>query len=439
MSAAESKIYHPAGVLYGKCDNQPVTVEAIQFHGVQNTRNDALLKEIGYLYTVSTLPELIRCCDLAAKHLREVGLMENVTPLIDSADGKRGKYVIDFIVKEPKSFTLGVKAGMTSRGETDYSLNAGKESFGGRGESLNACYSRTFEGNQTFDVSMTKPFLGWQKYANVGFSLYRSFGNLPWNLSNMQEIGLILQYNGQLWNRRLHHNMKFNAIWRQFRPMEKAAFSIREHAGHTMKCSVQNSLAYDTRDRPLLATKGVLLKFAQEYAGFLGDAAFIKHQIDVQASTPLFMGMFLSASYQFAIINTLDIHRSLHLLDRLHIGGPLDVRGFSWNTIGARADSLSCIGGATSAIGVVHIYRPLFPPEMLFAHAFVSGGAVASADSRHRLRDMSDAFRVSTGLGLTFLIKNFVRIELNYVIPLRHMSGDHCAPSFQMGAGLNFL
>lgn len=69
------------------------------------------------------------------------------------------------------------------------------------------------------------------------------------------------------------------------------------------------------------------------------------------------MGMFLSASYQFAIINTLDIHRSLHLLDRLHIGGPLDVRGFSWNTIGARADSLSCIGGATSAIGVVHIYR----------------------------------------------------------------------------------
>ncbi|VDP26790.1 unnamed protein product, partial [Onchocerca flexuosa] len=119
MSAVENKTYHPAGVLYGKCDNQPVTVEAIQFHGVKNTRNDALLKEIGYLYTVSTLPELIRCCDLAAKHLREVGLMENVTPLIDSADGKRGKYVVDFIVKEPKSFTLGVKAGMTSRGETD--------------------------------------------------------------------------------------------------------------------------------------------------------------------------------------------------------------------------------------------------------------------------------------------------------------------------------
>ncbi|VDN82408.1 unnamed protein product [Brugia pahangi] len=439
MSVQKTKTYHPAGVLYGKCDNHPVTVEAVQFHGVKITKSDALLKEIGYLYTVSSLPELIRCCDLAAKHLREVGLADNVTPLIDSVAGKRGKYIVDFIIKEPKSFTLGVKAGMTSRGETDYSLNAGKENFGGRGESVNACYSCTFEGNRTFNVSMTKPFLGWQKYANVGFSLYQSFGNLPWNLSNMKEIGLVLQYNGQLWNRRLHHNMKLNTIWRKFCPTEKTAFAVREYAGHTMKCSVQNSLAYDTRDRPILATKGVLLKIAQEYAGLLGDAAFIKHQIDVQASTPLLMDMFLSASYQFAIINTLAVHRSLHLLDRLYIGGPHDVRGFSWNTIGGRADCSSCVGGATSALGVLHIYRPLFPPEMLFAHAFVSGGTVASVDSQHRLRDMSNALRVTAGLGLTFLIKNFVRIELNYVIPLRYMSGDQCAPSFQMGAGLNFL
>lgn len=47
---------------------------------------------------------------------------------------------------------------------------------------------------------------------------------------------------------------------------------------------MENSVAYDTRDRPLLATKGALLKFTQEYAGLLGDAAFVKHQVDVQVS-----------------------------------------------------------------------------------------------------------------------------------------------------------
>lgn len=81
-------------------------------------------------------------------------------------------------------------------------------------------------------------------------------------------------------------------IWREFCPTEKAAFSVREHAGYTMKCSIYNSLAYDTRDRPLIATKGVLLKVAQEYAGLLGDAAFVKHQFDVQVSPSSFV--FLS-------------------------------------------------------------------------------------------------------------------------------------------------
>lgn len=74
-------------------------------------------------------------------------------------------------------------------------------------------------------------------------------------------------------------------MWRQFCPTKEAAFPVREHAGHTMKFSVENSVAYDTRDRPILATKGVLLKFAQEYAGLIGDAAFVKHQIDIQVNS----------------------------------------------------------------------------------------------------------------------------------------------------------
>ncbi|VDK50147.1 unnamed protein product [Gongylonema pulchrum] len=55
---------------------------------------------------------------------------------------------------------------------------------------------------------------------------------------------------------------------------------------------------------------------------------------------------------------------------------------------------------------------------MLYAHAFLGSGAVAPVNSRHRFRDMSDAPRISAGLGLTFLIRHFIRLELNYVIPL---------------------
>lgn len=69
------------------------------------------------------------------------------------------------------------------------------------------------------------------------------------------------------------------------------------------------------------------------------------------------MGLFMGASYQFSIVNTFTENPSLHLLDRLYVGGPHDVRGYNWNSVGGRADSSSCVGGATSAIGVLHIYR----------------------------------------------------------------------------------
>ncbi|VDM36905.1 unnamed protein product [Toxocara canis] len=76
---------------------------------------------------------------------------------------------------------------------------------------------------------------------------------------------------------------------------------------------------------------------------------------------------------------------------------------------------------------------------MLFAHLFVAGGALASVRSRNRLRDMNDAPRVSAGIGLAFVFRNMVRLELNYVMPLRYVPGDFCSPGLYFGAGINFL
>lgn len=41
--------------------------------------------------------------------LQEVGLMENATALIDTVESDPNSYVVNFVVKEPKSFTLGLK------------------------------------------------------------------------------------------------------------------------------------------------------------------------------------------------------------------------------------------------------------------------------------------------------------------------------------------
>ena len=76
---------------------------------------------------------------------------------------------------------------------------------------------------------------------------------------------------------------------------------------------------------------------------------------------------------------------------------------------------------------------------MLFAHAFVASGSVVSADSYNRFRDLIDERRVSAGVGLTFVFRNVVRLEINYVLPLRYRPADSCTPGFQFGAGINFM
>ncbi|CAJ0937090.1 unnamed protein product, partial [Mesorhabditis belari] len=431
-----TKTYHRADVLWGKANQTPSIVEAVQFHGINITKNDALIKEVAELYRSNNLDQLVHDSNCAAKHLQEVGLMENATALIDTAQSKEG-YIVNFVVKEPKPFTFGVKAGMSTQGDADLSLNAAKQSCFGRGESINASYSNTIKGDHSFNLNFIKPFLGWQKYSNFTMSLYRSMAHLPWNQSNLDENAVILQYNGQLFNKKLLHSLKMNSIWRTLRVTDDAAFAVREFSGHTMKFSFENSVAYDTRDRPLLATRGLLGRWSQEYAGPLGDHHFLKNQLDFQASTLLFKDVILALSLQVKSVNSLG-SKELHLLERAYLGGNQDLRGFGLNTVGVRADN-SCLGGGAALAGVFHLYKPLFPPQMLYAHAWIAGGSIASVRSKSAIKDMLEAQRSTAGIGLTFVFKNIFRLELNYVHPIQTVPGDSFTRGLHIGAGVNFI
>lgn len=65
-----TRVFHRADVLIGRCEHVPASVEAVEFHGVKNTKHDALIKEVVQLYNVTRLSELIYDCGLAAKHMR---------------------------------------------------------------------------------------------------------------------------------------------------------------------------------------------------------------------------------------------------------------------------------------------------------------------------------------------------------------------------------
>lgn len=47
--------------------------------------------------------------------------------LIDTFQDKSNSYIVNFYVKEPKSFNIGMKMGMTMNGNADANINGSKK------------------------------------------------------------------------------------------------------------------------------------------------------------------------------------------------------------------------------------------------------------------------------------------------------------------------
>lgn len=429
--------YHIAEVILKDAKRQPCNLTSVRFDNVTKTPKDALLKETAELYRSRTLDELIIKAHIASRHMEEVGLMDRCAALIEKSPNKRNGFIVRFVVKEPKKVTAGVKMGVTSSGSVDGSLTISKGSLFGRGEAVDASYSSTIKGAHTFNLNLVKPWLGWQVYKNSGAALRRLTEYLPWNQCNLTENALILQHGHSFYNQKFFNLFKLNFVWRTLLPTDKTSFSVREHAGHTTKISLENILQFDNRDRPILPTSGATVRLTSELASFLGDSRFVKNDILMQAASKIPFGAFVTGSLQLQAIQNIG-DRTLHVLDRAYLGGPMDVRGYRINSIGPRSEN-SVLGGAASAAFGAHVFVPLYPKDTFFAHAFTTGGTVTSIRSREWLSDISNTMRVTAGIGITAVLRNLIRFELSYVQPLAFVAGDQCEPGFYFGAGTSFL
>lgn len=64
--------------------------------------------------------------------------------------------------------------------------------------------------------------------------------------------------------------------------------SIRQAAGTSIKSSIFHNWTRDTRDDPIMATKGGYMKLSHEFAGIGGDASFYKAQSETVISRRIF-------------------------------------------------------------------------------------------------------------------------------------------------------
>jgi len=420
---------------------------SVSVDGVTRTKNDVILESVSDLFKVEDFEDLVLTSQNVRGKLEDLGCFSKVGIHIDTSNTGNKDYTVTYQVEENKRVTGSVN---TMVGNNEGSLMTGVKfpNVLGRGEKLQADYTYGTKKTSNFNISLVKPLRGKLK-TNLTGNIYQSNGEYQQSGFKELDRGLLadLAFRSAP---NVSHNLQYEAVWRNISSLNRAAaFSVREHSGHTLKSAIRHILCVDRRDDKIFPKEGTLFKLNQEFAGLGGNVGFFKNELELQANLPLTEDITLQGAFNAGLLKDFQGEKSFNIADHFFLGGPLNVRGFDTRGIGPSSEG-SSLGGSLFWSSGLHLYAPLpFRPEMRgFAdnfktHVFLTAGNLGnfrlSGDMGKNIEHVTQDFRLSYGLGLAVKLGGVARIELNYCVPVKASRGDKPMPGLQFGVGVHFL
>ncbi len=303
-----------------------VFVEKINITGNTTTRDKVIRRELKVVENSLYNESLVR---LSKRKLEQLGFFETVeisTPK-GSADDK---LVMNVHVKEKSTGTFSVGAGFSSSESFLFTASVSKNNFLGLGVSgaLNAEFSGK---RQQFSFNYVDPYFldtNWIFQAN-GFRIssnYEDFrrksfgGELDFGRRIFDFTSLSVGY--RIEDVRLDD---FDLIVPEF---------FREDASG-LTSSLVFQLTHDTRNNPIITTKGIFGNVTAEYAGngLGGNVDFFRVNGNFRYYLPLWKNSVLKANARMAYIRSLN-DEPVPLFERFFTGGINSLRGYEFRTVG---------------------------------------------------------------------------------------------------------
>ena len=471
--------------LIGINATKPVTISSVRVLHATHTRHGFLERLFNPILSHNrpdqptyTLKEALSEIGIAVEKLNRLDIFQQpISTYIDTPDQTDPSttptdHAVYISAKERGRYTIktGTEAG-TAEGSAY--VNASLRNIFGGAESLNAHASLGTRTRSAYSATFDTPIL--------------SNPDLRWELGGLASSTLkqwasheeVLKGGNTrlLWHtsRRSKHELMYSGLWRQVTSLaEKASPTVRADAGDSFKSSLTHTWTSDSRDIPMLPSRGYLLKTTSELAGLgplQGDVAFGKFELESQAavSVPLpgvegESGVSFSAGLRAGLLLPLTLGgqrtpTQSRVNDRFFLGGPSDVRGFRLSGLGPH-DGADAVGGDVYAAGGASLLVPL--PRVgkdtpLRLQAFVNGGRLLALQSPRDARDRSSGDReaagsimttideltnelpsCAAGVGLVYA-HPAARFELNFSLPLVIRKGEEGRKGLSFGVGINFL
>lgn len=511
-----------------KTRDRPSRVVSVSVEGTKYAKQSDLKYLVDPILKAKSLSETVKTSQAVAGSMRSLDSFRNVQVELDTSgrDGDVPEIAVKLIVDEAPRFwaKTGTEIGNY---EGNMNLSGCVRHFGGPGGTLQASASYGLDSSlpendggipninnlskphstgTNFQVLWTKPLLS--PRCDIGKrNLHLSvFKNKHFNQvqashdSDVAGLSAMLTFPWIGTQGSSQSQWKADVLWRNILNLAPtASWEMQQEAGDHLKLALSHQVFYDTRDDVMLPSRGLMFKLRNELATLRHGArsSFYAGEQTVNSKTELSLSQtvpipflpytFLTASMsagclvplndalvsrEVAELNDSKLSKhSTSWADRFQIGGPLSIRGFHVNGLGARAPRLGMDVAAdeknglaelgrkpNSAIGCDHLGNDLFwatGASLLFplipcyadkplkGHLWLNCGQGAlwphnTSERKRCFQSLISMPSVSVGAGIVARF-SILRLEINYCLPLRAMKTDDHKTGIQFGVGLEFL
>ncbi len=416
-----------------------VYVRRINFAGNTRTRDEVLRREMrqlegGWISTPMVERGKIR--------LQRLGYLDEVNVETPAVPGSADQVDVEYSVEEKPFGNFMAGIGFSQTQGLIFQTSITQDNFLGSGQRIQFAFNNS-KVNRRFAIGYLNPYytidgisrgfnLNYQETqalnANITAFDSRVFGGgvsfgIP--ISEFNFISTSFNYE----NTRLSEDGFFARQVQEFIEREGNQFNVLR---------LGLAYAHDTRNRSILATRGVVHRISTELAipSFGNSVEFFKVAYRTKWFYPVYRDFIFSIKGDFGYGDGILNSDELPFFENFYAGGPRSVRGYEENTLGPRDSFNRPLGGNIRIIGGAELILPLpFLKEVSNSVRFALFLDAGNVYGRGEDIDLGE-LRYSAGLGGVW-ISPFGLVSISIARPIGDKPGDR-VQQFQFTFGSSF-
>lgn len=410
-------------------------VEGLIVEGNTKTKHNVILRELAL--APGDVFDLVRM-KASESRLKQTLFFEEVT-LTPEAVSMPNRRNLRITVKEKRTGNIQFGVGFSSieqavafveLTQSNFDIFNPKTAFQGAGQKLRIRLSIGSKSNQIF-LNFEEPWLFDRELA-FGFDLFRTDAKYVSSVYDELRYGVEFYFRKrlvELFVIRPYYKIEVVDI---HNVKNDASNVIKANAGKNTISQIGFSITRETMDSILMPTRGSRMQFITDVAGVGGSADFVRLEIQGGRWWPTFrtLNQVFSLVGRTGTITPFN-HNKVPFFEAYYLGGPNNLRGYSYRDIGPKDNKGEVIGGNTYAFSSAEYSFQVLPPVRLAA--FYDIGFV-NADN---WTWSTSQYAHDIGVGARILMMGApLRLDLAY--PLRKFPGASRSWQFNFSFGTVF-